>query len=128
MSEHLNVPERIPTQRLILRRVQTSDADSIFREYAQDQDVARYMTWRPHSSPIETEEFLRGCIDRWNKGTEYSWAITLVGNDSAVGTISARVRGHAADIGYVLARRLWNKGLMTEAMTALVTWLQQQPR
>jgi ribosomal-protein-alanine N-acetyltransferase len=127
MCEHLNVPEKIPTQRLILRRAHISDADSIFREYAQDEDVARYMTWRPHSSAIETEEFLRGCIDRWNNGTEYSWSITLAGDDRTVGMISVRMHGHVAEIGYVLTRRLRNTGLMTEAMAALVTWLRQQP-
>jgi [ribosomal protein S5]-alanine N-acetyltransferase len=41
--------------------------------------------------------------------------------------ISVRIRGHVAKIGYVLTRRLWNTGLMTETMTALVSCLQQQP-
>ena len=35
------------------------DAEAVFNSYATDEEVARYMTWRPHTSIAWTEEFLR---------------------------------------------------------------------
>lgn len=127
MANPLHVPEKISTARLILRRAQVSDAESIFHEYTQDPQVTLYMTWRPNKDVQETRTFLAGCVERWNDGSEYTRAITLKGDDHAVGMIAVRPRGHAAEIGYVLARRLWNTGLMTEAVAAIINWLEQQP-
>lgn len=123
----MDVPETLIASRSILRRARASDTASIFSEYAHDPEVTRYLTWRPNTDIHQTEEFLAGCIQRWQAGTEYSWTITLTGDDRAVGMIAARVHGHAADIGYVLARRLWGQGIMTEAATAVVDWLGQEP-
>ena len=42
--------------------------------------------------------------------------------DRVIGMIGCRVREHAADIGYVLSRKLWDGGYMTEAAKAVVDW------
>jgi ribosomal-protein-alanine N-acetyltransferase len=39
--------------------------------------------------------------------------------ERAIGMLEARVGAHITDIGYVLARAHWGKGLMTEAVRAL---------
>ncbi len=39
-----------------------------------------------------------------------------------IGIVACRIRGHAADIGYVLARQYWRRGYMTEAVRAVVEW------
>ena len=36
--------------------------------------------------------------------------------------MALRLKGHKADIGYVLARPHWNKGYMTEAWIAVLKW------
>jgi ribosomal-protein-alanine N-acetyltransferase len=36
--------------------------------------------------------------------------------------LEARATHHAVDIGYVLAPRLWRRGLMSEAVAGLVMW------
>ena len=41
--------------------------------------------------------------------------------------ISARMHDYKAEIGYVLARRLWGKGYVTDAVTAVSDWLLSQP-
>jgi RimJ/RimL family protein N-acetyltransferase len=41
--------------------------------------------------------------------------------------LTARINGHAVDIGYVLARRLWRQGLTKEAVGALLRWALAQP-
>ena len=41
-------PERFLTPRLVLRKPLPDDAPRIFRAYAQDEDVTRYLAWRRH--------------------------------------------------------------------------------
>jgi RimJ/RimL family protein N-acetyltransferase len=41
--------------------------------------------------------------------------------------IEARVRVPAVDIGYALVRRRWRRGLMSEAVDAVIRWALSQP-
>jgi RimJ/RimL family protein N-acetyltransferase len=119
----LHVPEVLTTQRLVLRRPRLSDAAAIFAEYAQDPEVTRYLIWRPHREINETTDFLAGCLARWKSGEELAWGITTLDKDRVIGMVACRIRGHAAQIGYVLARQYWSRGYMTEAVRAVVEWV-----
>lgn len=103
------------------------DAPRIFDEYATDPDVTRYLIWRPHHDVSQTRDFLAECLLRWDAGREFSFVITLADDDRAAGMIACRMDGHRADAGYVLARRLWGRGLMTEALTAMGDWALSNP-
>ncbi|HVS22670.1 MAG TPA: GNAT family N-acetyltransferase, partial [Gammaproteobacteria bacterium] len=46
---------------------------------------------------------------------------------SFAGMLEARVKLHAVDIGYVLAPRLWRRGLMSEAVAGLIEWAMASP-
>ena len=50
------------TARLLLRLVTIMDVDAIFDSYAQDEEVARYLIWRPHRSRSETRADIERCI------------------------------------------------------------------
>jgi RimJ/RimL family protein N-acetyltransferase len=113
-------PERLETDRLVLRRPVAADAAAIFEGYAQDPEVTRYLTWRPHSRVEETEAYLARCQAGWDAGIDLTWTLTRSGEDRVIGMIGLRPRTHMADIGYVLARRYWRQGLMPEAATAVV--------
>jgi RimJ/RimL family protein N-acetyltransferase len=115
------------TERLELRSATRADAPLAFASYAADPDVPRYMTWRPHKSLAETEEFFRRCEEVWRTRTAFPWSLRLKTDGSYAGMLEARIKGHAVDIGYVLARHLWRRGLMSEAVAALVQWALAQP-
>jgi ribosomal-protein-alanine N-acetyltransferase len=115
-------PETLITERLILRRPQLTDAVALFEEYCQDPEVTKYLIWRPHKDIQETISFLTGCLARWESGEELTWGITQKGEEQVIGMVACRLRGHAADIGYVIARRYWNRGFVTEAVRAVVEW------
>jgi len=110
------------TERLLLRRPRMSDADDIFNNYARDPEVTRYVTWPPYKDSSAVSSFLQSQLSRWHSGEEYSWVLTLTGDDRAIGMIGCRVRDHAADIGYVLGRAFWSRGYVTEAARAIVEW------
>jgi [ribosomal protein S5]-alanine N-acetyltransferase len=124
----LDVPDRIETRHLRLRRPLPSDAPQIFRDYAQDPEVTRFMIWPPHRELAETEAFLMDCERWWREGGRYPYAVAFKNEPRVpIGMIEMRIDGHRADFGYVLARRYWNRGLMTEALSALVNWALAQP-
>ena len=124
----MNPPATLETPRLRLRAPVVEDAAAIFDAYTQDPQVARYTTWSPHRSLDETRRFLeQHCAAGRKAGTVSSWLITLSEGGSAVGMIDVRFAACRAEVGYVLARRYWGRGLMTEAAGVVVEWVIAQP-
>ena len=120
----LQVPVLIEGVRLRLRRSTPADAATTF-EMARDPEVMRYMEWPAPQRLADTQDFFDGCAARWHSGVEYHWMIELK-TGAAVGCIGCRIKGHAADFGYFLARTQWGQGYATEAAGLLVKWLQRQ--
>jgi RimJ/RimL family protein N-acetyltransferase len=115
------------TERLILRRPRKDDAPAIFSAYAQDTEVTRYMTWRPHKNVEATYHIVQLMLKLWDEGKDYSYVITLKNADSAIGMIAMHPEGFRVAIGYVLARQYWGKGYITEAAQTVTDWLLAQP-
>ena len=121
------MPEHIHTERLHLRVPQMDDAVAIFQGWAQDHEVTRYLTWRPHERIEQTQEFVRSCLSAWEHGRRFPYMITLKENGNIIGMIDPRMEGHKVGIGYGLARAHWGKGYVTEATRAIIDWAFQQP-
>lgn len=110
------------TARMLLRPPRLSDAREIFETWGNDPVVTRYLTWTASRSVVDTEVFLRGAISRMASGEEHSWLMTPRGAPGAMGMISAWQENQQAELGFVLARAYWNRGLMTEALGAVIDW------
>jgi [ribosomal protein S5]-alanine N-acetyltransferase len=120
-------PEQIETERLSLRKPCKDDAPAIFSAYAQDSEVTRYMTWRPHKNIGETYRIVELMLKLWDEGEAYSYVITLKNSDSVIEMIAMHPDGIMVGIGYVMAQQYWNKGYTTEAAFAVTNWLLEQP-
>jgi len=105
----VKVPERFETERLLLRRSMVEDAEAIFAGYAQDHEVTKYLTWKATGNIEDTREHLRTSATAWREGA-----------------VGVRVDGYKVELGYVLARRFWGKGYMTEAVRAVVSWALEE--
>jgi RimJ/RimL family protein N-acetyltransferase len=121
----LNPPDSIVGAKVRLRRSAPSDAEVVFRA-ASDPEVMRFMEWPAHKSIGDAESYMNGCHDRWESGAEYHWVIESRAGGPLLGCIACRVRAHAADFGYFLARSAWGCGVATEASSLLVGWLSRQ--
>jgi RimJ/RimL family protein N-acetyltransferase len=121
-------PEILETQRLLLRRPRAADADALFSAYAQDREVTRYLIWTPHDSVETTRAFVTDCENRWKTGNDFPYVLTGKSDGAAaLGMIDIRTSGHRADLGFVLAREHWGRGLMPEALSALIAHALAQP-
>lgn len=113
------MPQNLETSRLVLRQPTLADGAGIFRTYAQDPLVCRYLVWKPHASEAESHAFIASCIAAWEEGSRLPYVIAEVGSSSPIGMLEARMHGFTVDFGYVLARAQWGKGYMPEAVAAL---------
>jgi RimJ/RimL family protein N-acetyltransferase len=118
----INPPKTLKTKRLRLRRAKPSDAEAIFRQYAQDPEVTRYVSWRAHSDIKETREYMRMCLFAWDVGKAFHWVIERLEDNQVIGMMIARVDNEKWELGYVLARVYWSRGYMTEALKELIAW------
>lgn len=123
----IHAPREARTERLVLRWPVIEDTQAIFEEYATDPEVTRYLTWVPHKEPATVMEFLAGVIKQNESGGWYSWALCKPEDDRVIGMVAGRVCGHMVDIGYVLGRKHWGNGYMTESASWLAEWALQLP-
>jgi len=120
------LPDGFETTRLILRPIAREDALPIFAGYAQDPEVVRYVMWRPHRSLADTEAYISDCLAApADKSRTYALLARAEGH--LLGSFALRrPEPHRLDCGYVLARRHWGRGLMTEALTEVAGWAMRQ--
>ncbi len=108
----------LETERLILRRLTMADAEEIFA-YASDPEVTKYMLWDTHSSIENSREFIRFTLDRYEKDEAGEWGVILKEAGRLIGCIGfpwTDIKNRRTEIGYVLARQHWGKGIMPEAV------------
>jgi ribosomal-protein-alanine N-acetyltransferase len=79
----------------------------------------------PHQSLEDTQKLIEQIQQRYAKREAIRWAITLRGEDKLIGSCSFHhfdVGFHRAETGYDLNRAYWGKGIMSEAMPAVLTY------
>lgn len=107
----------LESDRLLLRPFTLEDAKDVFL-YASDDMVTKYLTWSSHKDIEESEKVVRELfIDK--SGT---FAIELRSEQKCIGGIDLRlcVQHNKAGVGYVLNRRYWKNGYMSEALNSLL--------
>jgi [ribosomal protein S5]-alanine N-acetyltransferase len=117
-------PNGFQTARLILRTIAPADARPIFDGYAQDPDVTRFLTWRPHTLIEQTESYVARCMAAASART---YALTERGSGKLARAFDLRNSDRfRLGCGLVLARSSWGQGLMTEALTEVACWAPSQ--
>ena len=112
---------RLETPRLILRPLRMSDDQDMFA-YARDPEVSRHVLWSAHTSIAQTRAFLRFAIRQYRREPG-SLAIVLKETGRMIGTVGfvwVSQENKSAEVGYSLGRAYWNRGIMTEALRAVV--------
>lgn len=118
--------QKIETERLILRKFKVSDAEEMFLNWASDSEVAKYLTWPPHESAVFTKKLLEEWVSHYADDSYYQWCIELKENSQAIGSIGVvKILDYieAVSIGYCIGKNYWGKGLMTDALSAVIKFL-----
>ena len=125
----MNVPNfpktfpRLETARLILRQISADDRDGILRNFS-DPEVAKWFFEEPYTRMEQVDEIIRAFSAEFEQGEGLTWAMVLKGSDEFVGTCGyGEVEvGSRGEIGFDLAKEHWGRGLMSEALGAIVSY------
>ncbi|MBQ9743217.1 MAG: GNAT family N-acetyltransferase [Ruminococcus sp.] len=116
--------QTLSTERLVLRRFTTKDAQNMYDNWASDSRVTRYLTWLPHKSPAETEEILKMWCNDYPNPDYYQWAIEYNGTPiGSIAVVRISERDDLAELGYCMGYDYWGQGLMSEAVKAVIDFL-----
>ncbi len=120
---------RLETERLILRRLVPEDAEAVYRNWASDGEVTRYLTWQPHESAEASAGFIRRMTEECRALSAYNWGIELKALGQVVGSISVVHTEEdigALELGWALGRAWWGLGIMPEAAGRVLRFLFEE--
>ena len=118
----------IETERLILRAFEEGDLND-FYEYASVEGVGERAGWKHHESIEESREILLSFIYK-----DIDFAICLKESGKVIGSFGINEYGLedkltefdgyiGREIGFVLSKDYWGRGLMPEAVKAVIDYL-----
>lgn len=117
----------LQSTRLTLRPYRVSDAADMYKNYAADARVTRFLCWEPYASPQAIVPFLEGCVQAYSQPDCYNWAMEYQGEMIGSISVTALDEGNAAcEVGYCLGHDYWGQGLMTEALGLVIEFLFTQ--
>ncbi len=117
-------PPILETARLILRPFALTDAPDVER-LCGAPEIALHTLNIPHPYPEgKAQEWIASCPERFEKGVEVTFAITLREGGALAGAIGILPnRDHdRADIGYWIGMPYWGRGFATEALRAVIAY------
>ena len=112
----------LSTRRLTLRAATPKDVPA-FRALLSVPEVTRFSNWPDAPSTTEVERSLRWMSKVHGSGKGCAWIIEISGSKALAGAIrfnSFEKKWRCGQIGYELHPDYWGKGLMTEAVRAVV--------
>ena len=113
----------LETERLILRRYRPEDAPAMFRNWASDPEVTRYLTWPTHASEDVTRAIITDWVARYEEPDVYHWGLELKATGELIGDIAVvRIIEPVleAELGWCMGRAWWGNGYMPEAARAVL--------
>ncbi|WP_341840010.1 GNAT family N-acetyltransferase [Chitinophaga caseinilytica] len=115
------IPE-IGTDRLLLRQIRPSDVDEVL--YLRSHPQLMHFIPRPKAAGKEDAlELINRFTDMAERNEGINWGITLKGEDKVIGVIGyvrMQAAHHRAEVGYMLHDAYHGKGILREALAAVL--------
>ena len=117
----MRAPERVETDRLVLRRPAVADIGAIYARYSNDPEVTRYLGWPRHNTVEDTRAFVQFSDAEWHRWPAGPYLIEARHTGVLLGSTGlAFETPQRAATGYVLALDAWGQGYATEALRTVV--------
>ena len=115
--------QNIYTERLLLRKYNLGDVADIFENYATDERVTKFLSWEPYENIETLQHFVTSQVSGYCH-TVYNWVIEYEGRViGSISVIQTDEKNESCEIGYCIGYNFWNKGIMTEAVSAVLQYL-----
>ncbi|NNF57983.1 MAG: GNAT family N-acetyltransferase [Rhodothermaceae bacterium] len=112
----------LDTQRLRLRHPRPADADAVLAIFG-DPTAMRYWSHEPFEDLEAAQNYLATIDEGFAERTLFQWAITELGADDLIGTVTLLHwdrPNRRAEVGYMLSPSHWGKGYASEAVRAVL--------
>ena len=116
----------LETDRLILRPFRREDAEAVFRNWASDPEVTKFLTWPTHTSVEMSLDYVKFCIHGYEEKTSYNWGMELRETHELIGNISVvkiDEDTQSVELGWVTGRSWWGNGYTAEAAQRVIDFL-----
>ena len=125
MNTEIGFPE-LRTERLRLREMTLDDLDWYIEHFSLPEIVKGTAYPGPESRGAARKEFQTYILDIWNQNTGLRWGIEIEGEAGLLGSAGLfkwEADPHRrAELGYDLNPAYWGKGIMTEALEAVIEY------
>lgn len=124
MMKHLGT-KSMETSRLVLRPFVLEDARAMYDHWASDDQVTKYLSWPTHENMDISQMVLSDWVSHYEDERYYQWAIVPKDLGQPIGSIAAvhvNERVGKVEIGYCIGRPWWHRGVMTEALNAVIDY------
>jgi ribosomal-protein-alanine N-acetyltransferase len=118
----------LETQRIILRPLSVADADQVYRNWASDPEVARYMSWTVHSDIQITKDWLLDAENHIDDENNYDWGFERKSDHVLIGSggIYYKEEKGMFTLGYNLMKSCWRQGYTSEAAARILSFATQE--
>jgi len=119
----------LETERLILRQFVKSDAEAMFRNWVNDAEVTKYLTWQPHGSIDVTRKISISDISKYEDLSRYQWAVVSKSLNEPIGGINVVKIDETCncfEIAYRIGKAWWHQGFASEALSSVIKFLFEQ--
>jgi len=120
----LSLFPRLRTERLTLRELTLNDGEDLFA-MRSDETVMEHIGRKKATSLQDALDLIERVLTDRQENNGITWGLTLHGDDTLIGTIGyyrLQKEHFRGEIGYMLAKEHWGKGLMSEAIIAAVQY------
>jgi ribosomal-protein-alanine N-acetyltransferase len=121
LDELFHPPPQLETERLLLVPMRIDHARDLFEVYADP--AVHGADEKPFASLEVTQAHIGGLLKSREARSCLNWALTSKDEGRIVGSVALHAIAWShrrADVGFTLASRLWRRGLMTEALRAVI--------
>lgn len=114
----------LKTNRLYLIEIKNTRLEDIFNIYKDDK-VAKYYGLFPLTELSEAKKEIEFFRKRYSENTGIRWGISFINTSEIIGTVGFNkiIDHHKDRIGYDLQSQHWVKGIMTEALEAILDFI-----
>jgi ribosomal-protein-alanine N-acetyltransferase len=114
----------IATERLLLRPVTLDDVPDIFA-FTSNPITSEWLTWYPHQTPADTARFVSSTLVKYETNAPAQWVMANKDDDKVIGIcgfVNYSAYDENGEVAYVVSPDYWGRGLLTEALTAIIQW------
>lgn len=122
----------LESERLLLRRFKMEDAYSMYNNWANDDEVTKYLPWESHSSIEKSRQILTEWTNQYCYKDFYQWAIAVKENNinnivvGSIGVVEMYDNLDMISIGYCISKKYWHKGITSEALSILIKFFFEE--